>query len=345
MTRYEKTVLLVAACLILVISAIGIFGHRSEEEIFERRPHLHAVIDLGSHPDINRTLIVGYNYHLLQEFALLGGQGIEISLNSHDNSSLDSLKHGYVDILVLPYRTDLELDSVLVSQPLDSSFVWLMKESDVTPMKELNIWLDSLSINEDFHKIRDSFLRRFSAHNSRPRAKLSPYDDLIKAHADSLGWDWRMLAAIIYKESRFHIEAHSRRGAKGLMQLMPHTASQYGVTDPLDPEENIAAATRLLQDLTRRYSKFSASAEECFKYSLAAYNAGTGRIKDILGLAENRNINTAYWDSVAVVIPDMSKEEVLDTGIIKFGPFKGIETLAYVDEVMSIYREFVRICP
>ena len=66
---------------------------------------------------------------------------------------------------------------------------------------------------------------------------------------------------------------------------------------------------------------------------------------DILSLARARGVDTSHWDNVKTVIPDMTDQEVLDSGAVKRGPFKGKETIAYVDRVMAIYGEFKRICP
>ena len=128
--------------------------------------------------------------------------------------------------------------------------------------------------------------------------------------------------------------------------MMPSTARHYGLLDPLDPEENIAAGARLLGSLMRRYRKVGENPEEIFKYALAAYNAGVGRIDDILALARHRGVDTGRWENVLEVIPEMNDPEALDsTGIVKLGVFKGKETIAYVDEVISVYEQFLRICP
>ena len=64
--------------------------------------------------------------------------------------------------------------------------------------------------------------------------RVSPYDELIKKYAKELGWDWRMLAAVVYQESKFSINSVSHRGAVGLMQVMPQTGLYYGVEDLTD---------------------------------------------------------------------------------------------------------------
>lgn len=84
-----------------------------------------------------------------------------------------------------------------------------------------------------------------------------------------------LLRAVIQKESAFLPCAVSRKGAQGLMQLMPATAAQLGVSDPFDPNENIGAGAKLLRQLLERYGGDLGLA-------LGAYNAGPARI-DLFG--------------------------------------------------------------
>lgn len=305
--------------------------------------HIKAVIEMHEHPDCKSSLVVGYHYDLLHKYASDLTHSIDVSVCPKGLSYLDSLKAGVIDLLAVPYSDSLSIDSVLFCTPIDSGSVWLLNYSDQRTQRRLNSWIAEQQSSEDFSSRRDLFMRRFDIHRSRPRARLSPYDDIIRSCADSLGVDWHMIASVIYKESRFHIEARSSRGARGLMQMMPQTAALYGVADYLDPGVNIGAGSSHLYDLSRRYKRIAANSDECFKYTLAAYNAGIGRLEDILGLAEANGLNAAYWDSVVVVIPQMSAE-LLDTSIVKCGPFKGTETLAYVDEVLSIYEDMKRVC-
>ena len=75
-----------------------------------------------------------------------------------------------------------------------------------------------------------------------------------------------LIKAVIHVESAFDPAAISRRGASGLMQLMPHTARELGVSDPFDPDQNIRGGTRYLEQLMRHYTDL--------RHALAAYNAG-----------------------------------------------------------------------
>lgn len=346
MTRQEITALIVTGLLLASTFAISILWvpQRSEAEPEPLRTHIRGIIQLDRRSN-SGALLVGYNYYLLESYAEHNGQSVEIGAARKNSSYIDSLKAGRVDMVAVSWHDSLSIDSVLVSRPVDSLSVWLMRADDKRDMEDFDSWLAEWELSEEHEKVRSSFLERYDVFRSRQREVLSPYDSLIRANADSIDVDWRLLAAIIYKESRFHIEARSHRGASGLMQMMPSTAEHYGVDDPLDPESNIEAGARLFGNLVHRYRRVAANEDERYKFALAAYNAGMGRVDDILRLADLREKDSGYWEDVIQVLPEMREESVMDTGVVKLGTFKGSETTRYVRDVMAIYREFCRICP
>ena len=81
-----------------------------------------------------------------------------------------------------------------------------------------------------YFKNRHSYRSIHSEDYTLGSGKISRYDEIIKKKAERIGWDWRLLASMIYQESRFNPEAVSWAGAFGLMQLMPGTAENYGIT-------------------------------------------------------------------------------------------------------------------
>jgi soluble lytic murein transglycosylase-like protein len=98
-------------------------------------------------------------------------------------------------------------------------------------------------------------------------AKAGQYDSIIEKAAVSASVEPNLLRAVIVVESGFNPHARSKRGALGLMQLMPATAIRYGVSNPYDPGENVRAGARYLKFLLDRFG-------QDVKLALAAYNAG-----------------------------------------------------------------------
>ena len=102
-----------------------------------------------------------------------------------------------------------------------------------------------------------------------------PFADLISTVAASHDIDARLVHAVIEQESNYQARARSKKGARGLMQLMPATARQYGVRNAFDPKANLEAGVRHLKDLLSRLELPTA---------LAAYNAGEATVRRYGGL-------------------------------------------------------------
>lgn len=102
-----------------------------------------------------------------------------------------------------------------------------------------------------------------------------PFADVIATVAEAHDVDARLVHAVIEQESNYQARARSKKGARGLMQLMPATARQYGVTNSYDPKANIEAGVRHLKALLSRLD---------LPVALAAYNAGEGTIQRYGGL-------------------------------------------------------------
>lgn len=339
---------LVAAAIIAVIIRMGLKTWESHGSLKDTTLKCAMAIDrkTGCMPG----LTVGYNYELLQRFAASQNDTISsITLARPGSNYLDSLKAGSVDIVVLPFDGTFSDDSILVSRPLDSLTMWVVRCDRKDGLAEINSWLEEFEESDEFQTIHDDYFHRInpfkaSAQN-RKSDHISPYDDILKAYAGEIGWDWRLLAALVYQESKFHIEASSHRGAEGLMQMMPRTARRFEVTNSLDPEQNIKAGAEYLSRLKRKFSKEAANSTELCKFMLAAYNAGEGRVDDCINYAKSQGAESATWDGIVSVIPAMREESILEEDTVKFGIFKGRETIAYVDSVMSLYEHYKRICP
>jgi soluble lytic murein transglycosylase len=114
------------------------------------------------------------------------------------------------------------------------------------------------------------------------------YDHIVRGHAQNYDLDPALLAAVIYRESKFDADARSSSGAVGLMQLLPDTAkgialntggSRFRVSDLLDPEINVRYGSFYLRRLIRKYD------DE--RLALAAYNAGQANVDEWIAEGED----------------------------------------------------------
>jgi soluble lytic murein transglycosylase-like protein len=120
-------------------------------------------------------------------------------------------------------------------------------------------------------------LRRPAEAPEPPRNPCAPRDpaevrDIVDEGARQAGLDRDLVRAVVRQESAYDPCAVSPAGARGLMQLMPATQAHFGVADPFDPRQNVAAGTRFLKQLLESY-------KGDLSLALAAYNAGPGRVE------------------------------------------------------------------
>jgi soluble lytic murein transglycosylase-like protein len=109
------------------------------------------------------------------------------------------------------------------------------------------------------------------------RTDPTAYDKIIHKMAKQHRVDKALVKAIIHAESAFNPYATSHKGARGLMQLMPSTAAQYGIRDLYDPEKNIRAGVKHLKYLLKKYRYNN-------RLAIAAYNAGETAVKRYRGI-------------------------------------------------------------
>jgi soluble lytic murein transglycosylase len=108
-------------------------------------------------------------------------------------------------------------------------------------------------------------------------ARSGDYDEVIRSASDRYSIDADLVRAVIKAESDFDSNARSRKGAMGLMQLMPDTARLYNVLNAFDPVDNVEGGVRHLRMLLERY-------QGDLRLSLAAYNAGSGAVEKYGGI-------------------------------------------------------------
>ena len=283
---------------------------------------LRCVIDLKGEPV--RGLTVGMNKIILREFA--DDYGLDLAFITPADSAdyLDSLRDGTVDLLVM-YRADSIGEGFLSTIPYRDSTVWVLRDDRRAEVRRLNAWISEMEGNGGLKKLGRNYLRRVGS----SLTSISPYDAIVKQNAGEMGWDWRLLSAMIYHESKFINESCSDRGAVGLMQIR---SERYSVDTLLDPAVNISIGTKYLTYLSKMFAEHGADSTESLKFALASYNAGEGNILKCIQKAEEQGVDATRWDNVVAVIPAVPG-------------FHGKQTIAYVREVLDTYEEYSEVYP
>jgi Transglycosylase SLT domain len=109
----------------------------------------------------------------------------------------------------------------------------------------------------------------------------TPYGEIIASASEAQGVNPLLVRALIQVESKFRPTARSRKGAMGLMQLMPSTAREYNLRNPFEPKANIEAGIKHLKSLIDRFGS-------SLELGLAAYNAGPGAVEKFNGVPPYR---------------------------------------------------------
>ncbi|HEV7858910.1 MAG TPA: transporter substrate-binding domain-containing protein [Pyrinomonadaceae bacterium] len=232
------------------------------------------------------------------------------------------------------------------------SVTWAVRKNSPELLSALNDWIAEKKNGSLFDRLykkyfidRRSYLEReASEYLTSATGKLCAYDELLKRHAGDLDWDWRLLAAQTYQESRFKPDARSWVGAVGLLQLMPGTARQFGVQNPLDPEDNVQGAVKFLQWLNKYWHERIPDEHERLKFVLASYNCGAGHVDDAQRLTEKYGGNPQAWEDVSYWLLQKSTQQYSTDPVVKFGFCRGIEPVNYVGFILDRfdrYKQFI----
>jgi len=245
---------------------------------------------------------------------------------------------------------DIELtwrDDIKMAFPLTEAlpWAWAVRESNLQLAEAANAFLAreyrSLHYNVVYDRyFRDS--RRILDHIERRvdvTTGISPYDEIVKKYAEMYEFDWRLIVSLMYQESRFLPNARSFAGARGLMQVLPSTAQELGFDDLSQPEQAIHAGVKYL-DWVRDRFETELSVRDRMWFTLAAYNAGPGHVRDARRLAELQGLNQNRWfGNVEQTMLLLSRSQYFQAA--QHGYCRCTEPVNYVREIRSRYNAYV----
>ncbi|MGM0408553.1 MAG: transglycosylase SLT domain-containing protein [Bacteroidota bacterium] len=234
------------------------------------------------------------------------------------------------------------------------SIAWGVRQEDDSLRIAIDHWLKEFKKTLDYALIYNKYFKSprsakivESEYYTITSGKVSEYDEYIKEYSKIIDWDWRLIASLIYQESRFKSNVKSWAGAYGLMQLMPSTANRFGVSKSSPPEKNIKAGIQFIKWLDKRFeNRGITDDEEKTKFILASYNVGLGHILDARRLADKYGKNPDVWENhVDEFILKKSNPKYYRDPVVKYGYCRGSETYHYVYQILDRYEHYKNILP
>ena len=229
---------------------------------------------------------------------------------------------------------------------------WAVRKNSNDFLNEVNQWLASIKKKPTYNVIYAKYFKNSRASLRRAKSdfssfggdKISIYDDIIKQAADSLEWDWLLLASQIYQESRFDPKARSWAGAVGLMQLVPETGKRFGAKNLYDPAQSIKAGVNFMLYLDDLWSKTVTDKNERKKFVLASYNVGLGHVTDARDLAMKYGRDPLKWEgNVEYFLLMKSKPDYFRDPVVKSGYCRGEEPVNYVRDILRRFDQYKQL--
>ena len=238
----------------------------------------------------------------------------------------------------IQYQPNLEI-AFSISEPREVA--WGVRRDSKELLKSVNRFWEEAHRSTFYNILEKRYFSYLPTRYQSGVRQISPYDHLIKKYSAEYGFDWLLIAAQAYEESRFDPEAQSWAGAMGLMQLMPKTAQDMEVIDPFDPEQNILGGVKYLRYLMRMFQ--DVPAYDRLKFALAAYNVGIEHIRDAQQLADMLGLDPLSWEgSVQETLPLLSHRQYYRK--VESGYCRGWSGVRYVDNILErteIYRKIL----
>ena len=289
---------------------------------------------------------MGLQYLLCEKFAQKIGVSLRVDVCKDTLELERKLRKGEADIAALQFDRPLRGLRFTKVKADQAKMGWAVMADNAELADSLDRWFNPQMVknirNEEAFLLSSRSISRhvYSPMLNRSGGVISHYDRYFQMYAPMARIDWRLMAAQCYQESCFDPNAKSWAGACGLMQIMPVTADHLGLprSEMFNPEQNIAASARYLQELGNHYRDVPVS-ERVF-YQLASYNGGFFHIRDAMALARKNGRNPYRWDDVAEYVLKLSDAAYYRDPVVKHGYMRGTETVGYVRRIRDRWMQY-----
>ncbi len=354
----------------LIAASMTVTEERKQQGIAFTAPYnlvteeLVARVDEPAFTDVNdltgRTVVIRRSSAYWATMQKLLDQGIDFRIeaapdNMETEEIISRVASGEYDLTVsdshilnveLIWRSDIK-PVLTLNGPVAHG--WAVRKEDQKLLAALNGFLDKEYKGRFYNLVYDKYFKnsarildQVAGHQENSaRGNISPYDAQVQKYAEEYGFDWALIVAQMYQESRFDPKAESWAGARGLMQILPTTGELFGVQDLNGVDTSIQTGVRYLAWLQERFES-ELTVQDRMWFSLASYNAGLGHVRDARSLARKMGWNPNRWfDNVERAMLLLSRRSFYQ--LTTYGYARGKETVDYVRQIRDRYNAYIRL--
>ena len=343
---------LIAASMTVIPSRSKLMDFSNEYLAIQQKAILHTDNQIKKLEDLEgKTIHVRKGTSYEERLNELKGEGLEITIERHDDIPTEelirmvaekeievTLADSNIALLNRRYYPDVKA-AFPIEEP--QSLGWAVNKGEKALLEKINAFFKKIKENGTFAKIHEKYYANveifdyvdLKKYHLRIGSLLPKYKEIIRKNAVIQGFDWRLIAAVIYQESHFDPKAISFTGVEGIMQLTRDTAKEMGVRDRLDPQQSIIGGVKYLNKLYKKYD--DAKDPDRLFITLASYNVGHGHILDARTIAKDRNLDPNSWSVLQQILPLLRYPKYYKNAL--YGYCRGTEPVRYVNRIITYY--------
>ena len=341
----------------------------------------HFIVASSPYHTASHHLVTHKNDKKIKTKADLSGHTVVVHQSSIHWKVLEELKKSGIDLVLKAAPEDMEIEeilekvaegeyeSTLVDEHLldielgagvavKSAIIFdkkydhtlAVREENTDLLESLNTYIESKRDGKLYTRLYRKYfdnsksisrLQRSRLKEVNGEKRLSAYDKHVKNYSEKYGFDWRLITAQMFSESRFRPSVRSSAGAIGLMQVMTNTGKQLKLRKLTDPETNIHAGIKYMHWLSGKFEDELPVADRMW-FTLASYNAGLGHVLDARRLAAKIGLNKNRWfDNVEKAMLLLSKKSYHSKA--RYGYVRGREPVGYVKKIKELYENYINV--
>jgi len=311
-----------------------VFGPKNIEDLTFRTLHVRRGTSYHSRLEEIKKSGVDFNYILHDNIPTQ-----ELIRMVYDREIKFTVSDNNIAYLNQRYYPDIRIGIALQEK---ESLAWAVNKNDSKMLEQINKFF--LHANETgllkqisdkyYSNIKDTDPYDLKRFHQRIKSRLPKYKEIIIEESQKYGFDWKLVAAVVYQESHFNPNARSFTNVRGLMQVTTITAEEMGIVNRLKPSQSIKAGIKYLDKMIKKFDYLEDDYDRTL-FALASYNIGYGHVLDAIQIAVDMGLDETKWQSLKKTLPLLSKSKYYKQ--TKYGYARGWEPLQYVERILIYY--------